>query len=395
MNKKVILVWFRNDLRTVDNEVLSNAIEKSNFIIPVYIFDPRYYTTNQFEFQNTGELRAQFVINSVYALKQKLQNLGGDLLTYVGSPEEIIPHLVQKYDVDEVYHHREIASRETNISELVEIALWKLKRNLKHIIGHTLYHKEDLPFPIKDIPNDFNTFKKKTNKESFVRPIVADITNVILPPHIEKANFPYPIPDDRSWENYSDQAAVQLLAEVSAINDMNTSSFEKLTPFISIGVISAAYIYHYLQPIITAKNKKYINTFLDNLLLRDYYRFMLKKHPNCFFKSYNHAIINKSVVDKWINAQTDVPNINQYMIKLNNLGTLSQHERETVALHFIYELDQPWAVGAAYFEQQLIDYAPASNYGFWAHMAGEGTSLKNNRNEEDWLKIKEQLLEQV
>ena len=395
MNKKVILVWFRNDLRTLDNEVLANAIDKSDFIIPVYIFDPRYYTTNQFNFKNTGELRAQFVINAVYALKQKLQHLGGDLLTYVGAPEEIIPHLVQKYDVDEVYHHREIASRETSISELVEAALWKIKRNLKHIIGHTLYHKEDLPFPIKDIPNDFNTFKKKTNKESFVRPIVKDITHVTLPPHIEKSTFPYPAPEDESWKEYGDQAALELLAEVSANHDIHNSSFEKLTPFISNGIISAAYIYHYLQPKITAKNKKHINAILDILLLRDYYRFMLKKHPNCFFKSYNQSVINETIIHKWVNAQTDVPNINQYINKLNNQGTLSQQERETIALHFIYELEQPWAIGAAYFEQQLLDYAPASNYGFWAHMAGEGTSLKNNRNIEDWVKIKEQLLEQV
>lgn len=393
MNKKVILVWFRNDLRTLDNEVLFHAVEKSDFVIPVYVFDPRYYTENQFNFQNTGELRAQFINNSVYALKLKLQQLGGDLLTYVGLPEEIIPHLVQKYDVDEVYHHREVAQRETSISELVEEELWNIKRNLKHIIGHTLYHKEDLPFPIKDIPNDFNTFKKKTSKESFVRPIIADITKIVIPPHLEKTDFPYEIPSEETLAHYGDQAATALLEELTTTNHFDPSWYNKITPYISIGAISAAYIYHFLQGKLNAQNKKIINAFLENLLMRDYFRFMLKKYPNCFFKCYNQSEADTESVSKWTNAQTELPIINKYINKLNTEGTLTTREREIVALHFIYELGLPWSIGAAWFEQQLIDYAPATNYGFWAHIAGDGTSIKNNKSKADWLKVKEQLIQ--
>jgi deoxyribodipyrimidine photo-lyase len=34
-----------------------------------------------------------------------------------------------------------------------------------------LYHKEDLPFPIKDIPDSFATFRKKIERDSSVRQI--------------------------------------------------------------------------------------------------------------------------------------------------------------------------------------------------------------------------------
>ena len=50
MSKKVVLVWFRNDLRLHDNEVLTEAIAKSDLIIPVYCFDPRYFHKNKFQF---------------------------------------------------------------------------------------------------------------------------------------------------------------------------------------------------------------------------------------------------------------------------------------------------------------------------------------------------------
>lgn len=125
---------------------------------------------NKFDFLNTGILRAKFLIESVSHLKQSLQELGADLLVFQGKPEILIETLCAKYDITEVYHHREVSNRETEVSEQVEAALWKAQINLKHFIGHTLYHKEDLPFPIKDIPDNFNQFKKKSRKRKLRSP---------------------------------------------------------------------------------------------------------------------------------------------------------------------------------------------------------------------------------
>ena len=391
MSAKVILVWFRNDLRTNDNEVLLSAIQKSDFVIPVYIFDPRYYAQNKHGHNNTGEIRAEFIKKSVFALKQKLQDFGGDLLTFEGYPEEIIPHLVQKYDVDEVYHHREVAKRETHISELVEEALWKVKRNLKHFIGHTLYHKEDLPFPIKDIPNDFNTFKKKVIKESFIRPILGEIEKIVIPPHLEKTDLNNSELTTEELDVYGEDAAFKLLENIPELAESNTEAYTLLSPYLALGVLSAGSVYKYLNERITPKNKKGINAIIDNLYLRDYFRFMLKKYPNRYFIANNNKTSSTETTNNWKSANTNNEIINDLMKKLNKTGNLTKHERELSALYFIYELKQNWLDGAAWFENQLIDYAPATTYGFWAHMANEGTSLKNNRTPEDFDKIKEAL----
>lgn len=394
MSRKVILVWFRNDLRTSDNEVLFTAVEKSAFIIPVYIFDPRYYTEGQYGFSNTGEFRHQYIVHSVASLKQKLQNLGGDLLTYEGYPEEIIPQLVQKYEVDEVYHHREVARRETRISEIVEESLWQVKRNLKHIIGHTMYHKEDLPFPIKDIPNDFNTFKKKVAKESFVRACLPDIERVSLPPHLEKTDFPFDI-DTNSLANYGEIASHNALEGVLKNQDNKSDFYTVLSPFLALGVLSPAQAFHFIQSNISTQNKKKVNYILDGLLWRDYYRFMLKKFPNCYFKSQNNLEYDQQIVQSFITATTNDETANTLMQKLNHHGELSREEREYLALYFIHELNQNWLIGASYFEQQLIDYAPATIYGFWSHVAGEGTSVKNNRSKDDWERVKKRKLQLI
>ncbi|MCI0921373.1 deoxyribodipyrimidine photo-lyase [Sphingobacterium rhinopitheci] len=391
MSAKVILVWFRNDLRTHDNEVLLNAIQKSDFIIPVYIFDPRYYAKNQYNFLNTGAIRQEFILNSVFSLKQKLQSLGGDLLTYEGYPEEIIPHLAQKYDVDEVYHHREVAKRETSISEAVEEALWNIKINLKHFIGHTLYHKEDLPFPIRDIPNDFNTFKKKISKESSVRASFPEITTIRIPPHLEKTNLPNGF---ISHDNLTgEEIAFSTLEAIISNAKSETDLYCYISKFISIGSLSPVYTYHLLNRYINKTNKKAINSLLDNLLIRDYFRFMLKKYPNSVFINHSKSYsIDNVLIEKWITGKTDNEVVNNIMYRLNNSGVLNEQEQTYTATYFIYELKQNWLIGAAYFEQQLIDYAPATIYGQWSHYADQGTNIKNNKTEEDWYKLKEQNL---
>ena len=77
MSKK-ILVWFRNDLRLHDNEMLVEAIAKADEILPVYVFDPRHFEHSRYHTIKTGSTRAQFLLESVAAIRQSFQKFGGD-----------------------------------------------------------------------------------------------------------------------------------------------------------------------------------------------------------------------------------------------------------------------------------------------------------------------------
>lgn len=51
----VAIVWFRSDLRVLDNEVLYKAWISSQAVLPVYCVDPRLFgTTYYFGFPKTG-----------------------------------------------------------------------------------------------------------------------------------------------------------------------------------------------------------------------------------------------------------------------------------------------------------------------------------------------------
>lgn len=61
--KGVSIVWFRNDLRILDNEVLFRAWVSSEAVLPVYCVDPRlFYKTYYFSFPKTGGIIQDFAL---------------------------------------------------------------------------------------------------------------------------------------------------------------------------------------------------------------------------------------------------------------------------------------------------------------------------------------------
>jgi len=392
MDKKTILLWFRNDLRIRDNEMISLATEKGSQILPVYIYDPRLFMTTDHQLKKTGVMRAKFINDSVSDLQQSFRLLGGDMIIERGLPEEILPILAKKYGADEVYHHREVAQEETHVSALVEGALWKLQLNLRHFIGHTLYHKEDLPFPIKDIPDDFNVFKRKTAKEGAIRPSIKVNTDMKFVESIEGGQVP-----DLSDLGFEVHEVAQALispikgGETEAILQLNkliengnSNVLESgLSPWLTLGCLSVHTFYHTLMGQ-DSFSKVIFNKLMDELWWHDYYRFMFKKHRNQFFKIEGFASDKQSYTgtdrdfEKWRNGETKSDEVNKIMNSLNQTGYIDQQMKLVAASYLVHELKVNWLLGAAYFEEKLIDYSPASNYGNWAHVAGVGSSSKHN-----------------
>lgn len=71
-----VILWFRNDLRMHDNAILNwavkNAAKGNSQVIPVYCFDPRFYTQPVPDFnipRKAGINRTRFMLESVYDLR--------------------------------------------------------------------------------------------------------------------------------------------------------------------------------------------------------------------------------------------------------------------------------------------------------------------------------------
>ena len=406
---KTAVLWFKTDLRLHDNETLVKAIAQSEKIVPVYCFDDSHFETNSYGFKKTGHFRAQFLLESLQDLDKNLRELGSGLIILKGKPEIEIPKIVQQYKAQKVFAKREVTFEEKQTEILVQNELWKLQCEIETFSTSTLYHAQDLPFSMKDIPDVFTSFRKKTEQESTVRGIFKkpiQINSPVLPPmelpSLSSLGLTFSDIDSRAVIHFKggETAAQDRLDhyffETHAIsnyketrNGMIGSDYSsKFSAWLAQGCISPRYIYHQL--------KEYEATFEANestywlvfeLLWRDYFRFMMKKHQNSFFKKsgiQNKAITvnqhNISQLQNWIDGKTGIDFIDANMRELQLTGFMSNRGRQNTASYFCNELQLDWRYGAAYFEQQLIDYDVSSNWGNWAYLAGVGNDPRGNRS---------------
>ncbi|MFM7592126.1 MAG: deoxyribodipyrimidine photo-lyase, partial [Isosphaeraceae bacterium] len=154
---KNVVVWLRNDLRLHDNEALTEAVAaRPQSLSVVYCLDPRHFERTAIcAFPKTGAFRARFLFQSLADLRQRLRDLGNDLLILRGLPEVELPALIQKYQIDEIYFHQEATTEEKSVERHLIKNLQAVDRQTTHVHpywGSTLFHMEDLPFEIENLP---------------------------------------------------------------------------------------------------------------------------------------------------------------------------------------------------------------------------------------------------
>jgi deoxyribodipyrimidine photo-lyase len=408
MSEKRVLVWFRNDLRLHDNPALHNALKKADKIVAVYCFDKRLLLNNSFDWKRTGNFRLKFLVESIHSLQKNLAAQGGELILTVGHPEEEIAHLAILHKVSSVYYNTEPCVEERSIELELERKLNEARIDWSSYWHGTLVNKEDLPFSIKNLPNVFTKFrhqielecefKTPTSFESEIKTIgeseltIEDLRNI--------TQFEENV-DDRACFHFmgGENSALARLNEFiwqtnaiatyketrNGLIGRNYSS--KLSPWLAVGAIS---------PRLIAKEiERYENEVVKNestywmifeLLWRDFFRFTaykagvdLFKLNGIIHKNTSHKLRDMDVLMTWINGETGDEFVDANMRELKLTGWMSNRGRQNVASYFVHDLNMDWRLGAEYFEHQLIDYDPASNWCNWAYLAGVGNDPRGDR----------------
>jgi deoxyribodipyrimidine photo-lyase len=414
-----IILWYRNDLRIHDHEALWKASEKTSEVIPVYIFDPRLFTEHHLGFPKTGQIRQQFLIESVQNLRENLQKIGSNLIIRTGFSKDILPQLAQEIQADEVYTSEEITQEENDVDSLVEERLKADGKKIKFFWQTTLFHVDDLPMDIENLPDVFTQFRNKVEKFSKVRRVFNIPKNLIFKELIDVGQLSKLSMDETTgWKptlpNFKG-------GETEAINRLNHYLWEKdllkiyketrngmlgldysskFSPWLANGCISPRYIYEEIKKYEserTANESTYWLIF--ELIWRDYFRFVAMKFGNKIFQKYglksqpNNAgrvepavelpasVKNAkiSIFEKWRLGETGVPLIDANMKELLQTGYMSNRGRQNVASFLVKDLQIDWRWGAAWFESQLIDYDVCSNWGNWLYVAGVGNDPRENR----------------
>jgi deoxyribodipyrimidine photo-lyase len=435
------LLWFRRDLRLHDNEALREAAAADRllpvYVVDPREYGRRPYGgPDSFRFEKTGPHRARFRCETLSALRESLRERGSDLVVREGRPESVLPTLAAAADADVVSMHTWPAPEETSVEAAVKAVLRDRGVEVRRFWGHTLYHLDDLPTPYTQIPDTYTSFRKRVEREASVR---APLPTPSLPPlpepvdddgTVEPGRVPTPVelvargddaeravadsdtgddaettdeaptaPDARGVLPFAggEAAALDRLERYVWTDDrlreyketrnglLGEGYSSKLSPWLNEGCLSPRYVHREVRQY---EDRRVENDstywLLFELIWRDFFQFQVAKHGAQFFAK---AGIRErrdidwredgDAFDRWARGETGIPFVDANMRELNATGYMSNRGRQNAASFLANNLRVDWRRGAAYFEAQLVDYDPCSNYGNWAYIAGVGNDSRD------------------
>ncbi|MGB3297666.1 MAG: DASH family cryptochrome [Phormidesmis sp.] len=408
-----ILIWLRNDLRLHDHEPLHRALEQKAEVIPLYCFDPRQFAKTSFGFPKTGAYRAKFLLETVADLREGWRSRGSNLIIRQGKPETEIPALVKALNIDAVYWHEEVTPEENDVDKAVEKALKDLKVSSAVYWGATLYHPDDLPFEIKNLPEVYTQFRKAVETETQVSPPFPTPHELpALPPQtaqaIEWGKLPT-LSDFGPEESFIDPKGVlafkggeteafkrlqhyfwdadRLQVYKETRNGMLGADYSsKFSPWLANGSLSPRKIHEEVQKYENQRRKNNSTYWMIfELIWRDYFRFVCAKYGRKVFRKGGIRGLpiewqqDWPRFDSWRDGETGYPLIDANMQEIAATGFMSNRGRQNVASFLTKNLGIDWQMGAEWFESLLIDYDVCSNWGNWNYTAGVGNDARGFR----------------
>lgn len=394
-----IVHWFNKDLRLHDNEAVYRAVKSGEDLVFVYCIDAKDYRYLDLGFRKADKVRYLFLQQCLADLRNQLKALGGNLLVVQGDPTVEILKLVERHSITKIYAEEEHGEEEVAQIKAIQKML-PVSCTLKLFWGSTLYHKDDIPYTIADIPLVSKTYRIKTTKETEVRPCLPKLLGINFYSLQDFGVLPT-FDDGVSAEKRTNEETAPFVegGELAALKrlqhyfydtqqltaykwtrnkSMGMDHSSKFSAYLALGCISPRYIYHEVKTYENQTNKKYGTWwFIFQLVWRDFFIF---RHMRVGAKLYDVNGFKGKKVDfedstqlfeRWCKGKTGIPFVDAHMRKLNQTGYMSNRGRVNCSSFLIHDYKVDWRWGAAYFESKLIDYDVSVNWMNWHMQAFE------------------------
>jgi len=372
MGLPVNIFWFRRDLRLHDNAGLYHALKEAKPVVPVFIFDRNILD----ELEDRKDRRIEFIHAALHEIKQSLEKIESTLDVRYGFPNEIWKQLIKDYKIQNVYTNHDYepyaSERDTEVKDLLKI---------NGISFHTykdqvIFEKDEV---VKDDGRTYTVFTPYSRKWGAIQnnfyfasyPNKKYFSNFLKQkskqlPSLEAMNFKqagqkFPSNKFRNEiiKNYKEQRDFPAIEGTS-----------RLSVHLRFGTISIREL--------AREASKLNETFLNELIWRDFYQMILWHFPhivgNSFKPEYDKIKWRNSEkeFEKWCKGETGYPIVDAGMRELNTTGFMHNRVRMIVASFLTKHLLIDWRWGEAYFAKKLLDFDLAANNGGWQWAAGSG-----------------------
>ncbi len=378
------LCWFRRDLRLHDHAALYHALKRHARVHCVFVFD----TDILDRLTDKHDRRVTFIWESVRALHAELAELGATLHVLHGRAVEQIPALAQRLAVAAVYCNRdyEPAARERDAQVAAQLAVQG--RSLHSFKDQVIFEQDEIltggrtPFAV------FTPYK-----------------NAWLKALDEFQLKAYPV------ERYLAHLAREPAAPMPAIGTLGFQAAELMIPSGSAGAArlfadfqTRMRDYHTARDYPAVKGVSYLSahlrfgtvsiralvatawhtggkgaqTWLSELIWRDFYHMVLYHHPHVVGHAYKPQFDALQWSDDaqgfaaWCAGRTGYPLVDAAMRQLEQSGYMHNRLRMVTASFLTKDLRIDWRKGEAWFAEKLLDYDLAANNGGWQWAASTG-----------------------
>jgi deoxyribodipyrimidine photo-lyase len=369
---QVNIFWFRRDLRLHDNAGLYYALYGDRPVLPVFIFDRNILD----ELEDKTDRRVEFIHGALESIQQELRKFGSTLDVRYGFPLEIFPQLLDDYAVANVFTNHDYEP----YARLRDGAIAELLREYE-VPFHT--YKDQVIFEknevLKDDGNPYTVFTPYSKKWK------AKLNDSYLKSYTAKNYFSnffrHPAKEIPSLQSMRFQPAGQSFPGKEWKEDMirrykeqrdipSVQGTSRLSVHLRFGTVSIRQL--------AREAGKLSETFLNELIWRDFYHMILWHFPKVISKSFKPEYDNirwrnnEKEFKAWCEGQTGYPIVDAGMRELNETGYMHNRVRMIVASFLTKHLLIDWRWGEAYFAKKLLDFDLAANNGGWQWAAGCG-----------------------
>ena len=385
MSNDINILWFRKDLRLMDNPALVEANLNAE-IIPIFILDD----TNPEE-NKMGAASRVWLYHSLKSLNISLQK---KINFYSGDPVKIISELINNYNINGVYWNRcyepwEIR-RDKKIKDLLKIKKVKAKSFNGSLIREPweVLKEDQTPYKV------FTALYKKAYLNSDIKvEVINEPTKINYSSKIFSSNtldtlkllpnLPWADNIIKHWQVGEKNAHLKMTEffkkGIDNYKEGRNFPFKKnvsrLSPHIHFGEISPKQLWVKAKSISSNKNTEH---FVSEICWREFSYYLLYHFPNLpkdnLQKKFNNFPWkeNNYYFDSWKKGKTGYPIIDAGMRELYETGYMHNRVRMIVASFLVKNLLIHWHKGERWFWDCLFDADLANNSASWQWVAGSG-----------------------
>jgi len=395
MSSEGALVWFRHDLRLVDNPALQAAMDAGNWIIPVFIWSPDEEAPWQ-----PGAASRWWLHQSLHALDGDLRRHGSQLLLRSGPALPTLRHLIEQSGARSVYWNRRYEPAVIARDKGIKTALRQQGVAVETFNGSLLFE----PWTIESTAGKpfqvFTPFWKACLRKSAAATQSTALPALIHPPRwpagVALASLGLEPEIDwaagmrRAWTPGEDGANAELerflgdalLAYPDGRNQPAITGTSRLSPHLHFGEISVRRVWEAVQQHATVDGTPGVVTaaeaYLRELGWREFAHHLLYHFPHTsdapLRQEYGNFPWRDDAADQraWQRGRTGYPLVDAGMRELWTTGWMHNRVRMIAASFLVKDLLIPWQVGARWFWDTLVDADLANNTLGWQWTAGCG-----------------------